>query len=380
MPTARSHLVEHLRRATSAMTDHLAALVNVESPSDDLAAVSAVVHATAAIGAELLGAPPEIVTSDGRPHLRWQFGAAPRVVLVGHLDTVWPLGTLVRRPFSVADGVARGPGTFDMKAGAVQAFHALGALDDLDGVAVVLSTDEETGSQTSRNLIVDTARGAAAALVLEPSAGADGALKTARKGVANFDVRVRGRAAHAGLEPEKGINALVELAHQIVAIDAIGDTARGTTVTVTVAGAGSATNVVPEDAWVAIDVRTPSSEEHERVDRALRALRAVVPGSEVIIDAGPARPPMPASASSALYEHACRVARELGLPPPPGIEVGGGSDGNFTAAAGVRTLDGLGAVGGGAHAEDEHVIVASMPERAALLAALVDDIAQGRFS
>jgi glutamate carboxypeptidase len=356
------------------MIDLLAALVAVESPSTHPDAVAACGQVVAAAAAELIGEKPEEVLVDGRIHLRWRFGPT-RVVLVGHVDTVWPLGTIDRWPFSVTDGIATGPGAFDMKAGIVQLLHALARLDDLDGVAVLLTADEEIGSPTSRTLIEDTARGAAAALILEPSAGA--ALKTARKGVSNYEVVVTGRAAHAGLEPENGANATVEVAHAVLALAGLERPELGTTVTPTVMKSGTATNVVPAGAVLHVDVRTASPEEQRRVDVAARRLIAAVPGTTIEVRGGPNRPPLPTSSSADLFARAQRIAGELGLAPLTGVEVGGGSDGNFTAAIGVPTLDGLGAVGGGAHAEGEHVVVAAMEDRVALLAALITDLLSG---
>jgi glutamate carboxypeptidase len=355
------------------MVQLLAALVAAESPSSEPAAVAACARLVADAGADLLGEKPDEIVVDGRTHLRWRFGAGPtRVALVGHVDTVWPLGTIDRWPFSVSDGVATGPGAFDMKAGIVQLLHALAGVDDRDGVAVLLTADEELGSPTSRALIEDTARGAEAALILEPSAGA--ALKTARKGVSNYEVVAHGRAAHAGLEPEKGANAAAEIAHVIVGLAALAKPGDGTTVTPTVVHAGTATNVVPAEASVHVDVRAATAAEQSRVDTALHRLAATVTGTTLEVRGGPNRPPLPTTSSADLFARAQRLAAGLGLAPLEGVEVGGGSDGNFTAALGVPTLDGLGAVGGGAHAEGEHVVLSAMPERVALLAVLVTDL------
>ena len=355
------------------MVDLLAALVAAESPSAEPDAVAACARLVAEAGAGLLGEKPEEIVVDGRTHLRWRFGAGPtRVVLVGHVDTVWPRGTIDRWPFSVTDGVATGPGAFDMKAGIVQLLHALARVEDRDGVTVLLTADEELGSPTSRALIEDTARGALAALILEPSAG--GSLKTARKGVSNYEVVARGRAAHAGLEPEKGANAAVEIAHVVVGLAALAVPDLGTTVTPTVLQGGTATNVVPAEASVQVDVRAATAAEQERVDAALHRLQASVAGVTLEVRGGPNRPPLPTTSSAPLFARARRLAAGLGLAPLDAVEVGGGSDGNFTAAIGVPTLDGLGAVGGGAHAEGEHVVLAAMPERVALLAGLVTDL------
>jgi glutamate carboxypeptidase len=358
------------------MLEALEHLVTVESPSSDKAACAMCADALTEVARRVIGADPERIVVDESTHLRWRFGSAPtKVVLIGHLDTVWPLGTLAELPFAVTDGVARGPGSFDMKSGLVMALHALAALDDLDGVTLLVNSDEEIGSLSSRALVEETARGARAALVLEPSV--DGALKTARKGVGFYDFAIAGRAAHAGLEPENGANALVALADAVRAFNALGDRAKGTTVTPTMASAGTARNVVPAQASVAIDVRGETQDELVRVDSAIRALQPTVEGTSFSVGGGINRPPLAAEASAELFVRAQRLAADLGLAPLRGQAVGGGSDGNFTAGIGVPTLDGLGAVGDGAHARTEHVVVASMPERAALVAALVRDLLAG---
>ena len=359
------------------MIEQLATLVGVESGSTDIEGIHRCASEIEKLAGELTGAGAERVGApDGRVHLVWRFGGSPtKVLLVGHFDTVWPTGTLARWPFSVDDaaGTATGPGAFDMKAGIVQMFHALSAVagdGPLDGVTVVLNSDEELGSQTSRELIEGLARGASAALVLEPSADG-GALKIARKGTSMYEVKVEGRAAHAGLEPEKGANATVELAHQVLAVDLLGRPEEGTTVTPTVASAGTTTNTVPAEAVLHVDVRGESTREQERVDAAMRALTPVVPGTRLSVTGGINRAPLDKGSSTELFRLATEVATGLGLGDLPGVAVGGGSDGNFTAGVGVPTLDGLGAVGGKAHGEGEWVHLASMPERTALLAELL---------
>ena len=368
-------LVAALRARTDAMVADLEALVAVESPSSDPLATRDCLGVASALGRRLLGADGEVVEVDGRAHLRWRLGhGLPRVLLLAHADTVWPRGTLARWPFAVRDdGTATGPGTFDMKAGLVQGLHALACLDELDGVELLVTTDEELGSATSRGLIEDAARGLDAVLVLEPSAPG-GLLKSARKGVSTYELVVTGRAAHAGLEPERGVNALVELAHQVLAVGAIAAPGAGTTVTPTVAVAGTTMNVVPAAARATVDVRVATPGEQERVDRAIRGLRPVMPQARLDVLGGPNRPPLPRSASTALLARAEALCAALGLPWPGHVAVGGGSDGNLTAGVGTPTLDGLGPVGDGAHAEGEHVVVAAMPERAALVAALVADV------
>jgi glutamate carboxypeptidase len=349
-------------------------LVECESPSADLEAVARSAEVVARVGATRLGMEPERIVLDGRTHLRWRLGDRPtRLLLLGHHDTVWPLGSLATRPFSVDDGILRGPGCFDMKAGLVMAFHAVASLPDRDGVTILVTGDEELGSPSSRLLIEEEAAGAVAALVLEASADG-GALKTERKGVSLYEVVVHGRAAHAGLEPELGVNATVELAHQTSAIVGFGDPAAGTTVTPTVSQAGTTSNTVPAYGSLFVDVRVRTVEEQERVDALMRGLQPVLPGASLSLLGGANRPPLEASASAALFDRAGALARGLGLGELTSASVGGASDGNFTAGVGTATLDGLGAVGGGAHADDEHVVVEELPRRTALLAALVADL------
>ena len=367
-------LVDRVQLTVPLMIDDLEALVTCESPSADLAAVAASAEVVARVGAVRLGAEPELIVIDGCTHLRWRLGDGPsRVLVLGHHDTVWPLGSLATHPWSAEGGVVRGPGCFDMKAGLVMAFHALADLDHRDGVTLLVTGDEEIGSPTSRALIEEEAREASVALVLEASADG-GALKTERKGVSLYDVRVLGRAAHAGLEPELGVNATLELAHQALVVSALADPALGTTVTPTVMRAGTTTNTVPAEGSFAVDVRVRTLDEQDRVDAALRALRTVVPGASLEVTGGPNRPPLEATASAALFERARLLAQRLGQPEPTEAAVGGGSDGNLTAGVGTPTLDGLGAVGGGAHGADEHVLLDALPGRTALLAALVADL------
>jgi glutamate carboxypeptidase len=372
-----STLVARMAARLPSMLEDIETLVTFESPSADLAAVAGSADVVARVGARRLGIAPERIVVDGRTHLRWQLGDGPaRVLLLGHHDTVWPHGSLSARPFAVTDGVLRGPGCFDMKAGVVLALHAAAELAGQGGLTILVTGDEEVGSPTSRALIEEAARGCAAALVLEASA-AGGALKTERKGVSGYQVDVRGRAAHAGLEPERGVNATVELARQVLAVSTLGDAEKGTTVTPTLMSAGSSGNTVPDKGSLAVDVRVPDAAEQERVDAAMRALRPCLPGALVEVTGGVNRPPLPAVASASLFGRASGVAGRLGLPPLRQAAVGGGSDGNFTAGVGTPTLDGLGAIGGGAHADDEHVLVGELPGRAALVAGLIADLLEG---
>ncbi len=370
--TGMQQLLGDLRTRTPEMIEALRALVEAESPTDDPIACLACVEVADAIAGDLLGARGERVELGGRVHLRWRLGATQRVLLIGHLDTVWPVGTLARWPFEVRDGLATGPGVFDMKAGVVQLLFALAALDSIDGVAVLLTTDEETGSPTARPLIEETASGIEAALVLEPSAG--GALKTERKGVSLYQITVRGRAAHAGLDPEKGANAAVELAHQLLAVAALARPELGTTVTPTLVAAGTAVNTVPAEASARVDVRVRTELEAGRISAAFAALEPVDPATSVDVERSISIPPLEHGASAALFARAQELAGGLGLATLAEAAVGGGSDGSVLAGLGLQVLDGLGAVGDHAHAEGEYVEVDDLAERAALVAALVQDL------
>lgn len=357
--------------ASRQMLDDIRDLVECESPSSDLAAVSRSADVVAAIGARLLGVTPERIIVDGCTHLRWTLGRGrDRVLLLGHHDTVWPIGSLATRPWSISDGVMRGPGTFDMKVGVVMALHAAARVPRSTPITILITGDEEIGSTTSRQLILDEANRCRTALVLE-AAGDEGALKTARKGISDYQVEVKGRAAHAGLEPENGVNAAVELAHQILAIAQLGSQEHGTSVVPTVTSAGTTTNTVPASATLSVDVRAWSVVEQRRVDQEMKALKPVLDAAVITVRGGPNRPPLDEESSRLVFQLACEVADELGLPRLEQAHVGGASDGNFTASAGTPTLDGLGAVGGGAHAEHEHVLIEEIPRRTALLARLI---------
>lgn len=354
-----------------AMLADLELLVNTESPSFDVPRLTKSALALAGVMERRLGSAPQIIDGPAGPHVHWSGGGTPKVLLVGHHDTVFPVGSCAARPFAVADGRATGPGVFDMKAGIVQAVHAVASLADRSGVEILINSDEEVGSDTSRELIEARALACGNVLVFEPSADG-GALKTARKGTGTFEVVVHGRASHAGLEPEKGINALVAAAELIIHIATFGDTATATTVTPTVAVAGTVDNVVPAEARVKVDVRVEQPGEKERLEGLFGSLVTSVPGASIEVMGGINRPPMPASSSATLFPVAVAAAAAVGLAEVHGVGVGGGSDGNFTAARGVPTLDGLGAVGGGAHADHEFVLVDTMVDRARLVAALIE--------
>lgn len=361
---------------SDAMIADLEQFVNVESPSLDRECLDRSAHFLADLMARVLGKPPTIIESDRGPHVHWKGSNDTKVLIVGHHDTVFPRGTVARRPFSREGNIGRGPGIFDMKAGIVQAIYGIASVKEWYHTEILITADEEVGSHASRELLEERAKAAGAVLVLEPSADG-GALKIARKGTGTFNVTITGRASHAGLEPEKGVNALVELAAQVPRIAALARPEIGTTVTPTVAKAGTADNVVPESATIAVDVRCVIPEERDRLEREMSRLTATLPGARVEVGGGMNRPPLHESMTKELFAVAQRVAREAGIDDLRGVAVGGGSDGNITAAVGVRTLDGLGAVGGGAHAEIEHVRLDSMPERAALVAGLVQAIVNG---
>ena len=365
-------LVDALRRRRPEMVEALEVLVMTESPSAEPEACESCLSMADGLALELLGRRGEQVDADGRRHLRWRFGDRASVLLVGHLDTVWPLGTVARWPFAVRDDEASGPGAFDMKAGVVQLLFALAQVGEqraLDGVTVVLTTDEEIGSPTSRALLAKEAQGVRAALIPEPRF--DGALKTERKGVALYRLEVVGQAAHAGLNPEQGINAALEVARQVQELAGLADPSVGTTVTPSLVSAGTAVNTVPASAVAHFDVRFATREEADRVAAGFAAVHPTVPGATTRVEQETFVPPLERSSSETLFELAKQLQGKLGLPPLREASVGGGSDGNHIAALGVPTLDGLGAVGDHAHGEGEFVLVSAMAERAALLAALV---------
>lgn len=353
-----------------AMLADLELLVNTESPSLDVPRLAASALALAGVMERRLGSAPQVLDGPAGPHVHWSGGGTPKVLIVGHHDTVFPVGSCAARPFTVADGRATGPGIFDMKTGVVQAVHAVASLADRSGVEILITADEEVGSGTSRALIEERALACGNVLVCEASADG-GALKTARKGTGGYEVVVHGLASHAGLEPEKGINSLVAAAELILQINTFGDLATATTVTPTMANAGTAENVVPAESRIRVDVRVEQPGEAERLAAAFGALTTSVPGATIEVRGGVDRPPMPTSASAALFPVAVAAGAAIGFGEVVGVGVGGGSDGNFTAALGVPTLDGLGAVGGGAHADHEYVLVDTLVPRAQLLAAII---------
>lgn len=375
-----SQLLDHLCTLQPAMVQTLAELVALESPSNEREAVNKVAdflaHAFCALGARV----ERLSQPAFGDHLRVSWGSGERqLLLLGHMDTVWPLGEVQRRPFQVSGEVATGPGVFDMKGGLVIGLYAVAALRDLGLVPArrlvfLLNSDEEVGSLSSRPLIEQEARRSDAVLVLEPSRA--GALVVWRKGVGRFEMEVQGLASHAGAAHERGVSAVEELAHQILRLEAMTDYGRGTTVNVGVVEGGSKVNVRPASAWAAIDLRVTTAAEGQRLTEAILGLKPVNSKATLVVSGGLNRPPWEASPQGqALFDRVRRVGQALGLDLQP-TGTGGGSDGNFTAALGIPTLDGLGVVGEDAHALTEWADLTSLPQRAALLAELLLDLGQ----
>jgi len=379
-------LLEWCVSQTDELLDCLRRAVELESPSSAKTAIDQVARFFAAefkaaggqaklldhrtAGAAVLA---QFAATTHKPHSRKGTRAKP-ILLLGHHDTVWPSGTLGSMPFRVRAGRAYGPGILDMKSGIVGAVWALRALRALGApcrrpVRVFLNPDEEVASLAFRRQILAEARRACAVLVLEPAAGA-GALKTARKGVGEFRITVHGRPAHAGINPAAGVNAITELARQILRIGQMADPKRGVTLTVGVIEGGTRPNVVPEIARARVDVRVPRLADGRRIERRVFALKPVNPEARIEVEGGINRPPMEHDRAAALFDLARDLGSGMGLQLTE-ASTGGGSDGNLTAALGVPTLDGLGGVGDGAHARHEHVVVSELPRRAALLAALI---------
>jgi glutamate carboxypeptidase len=313
--------------------------------------------------------------------MRLSGSGGPSVLLLGHLDTVWDKGSF-QPLFSLANGRVEGPGVFDMKGGVVVALAALVGLQQGErspgDLTILLTGDEEVGSSSSLELIQEEAGRHTAVLVLEPPHG--GSVKVARKGVGGYRVTAHGRAAHAGLDPERGVNSLVAIAPLVAEVAALARPELGTTVSPTVLRAGTRTNVVPAQAVLDVDVRFATAAEAERVDQAMRGLTHAVPGASLEIEGGTNRPPFEPKSSSQLFALAKEVAAGLGWKELDGASVGGGSDGNFTAALGVPTLDGMGIVGGNAHAQGEWAQLDSIPDRAALLAGCLAAVWNGRLA
>ncbi len=366
---------------TESMLRSLRKAVEIESPSNSKTAVTAMAEFFARELKKTSG------TVQVRRHARagsvvtagfWEtLGRQKPVLLLGHTDTVWDTGTLSKMPFRVRNGRAHGPGVLDMKSGMIIGLFAIRALRAINikpasPVHLFLNSDEETGSTAFRSLLLREARRARACLVLEPAAEG-GALKTSRKGVGIFTLTVHGRSAHAGINPGAGINAISEMARQIVRIESFARPAAGLTVNVGVVQGGARSNVVPEAATASIDVRVVRPRDGDWIERKMRSLKPILRGARLEITGGMNRPPLERRRTAALFERARGLASRLGFELHE-ASTGGGSDGSFAAALGIPTLDGLGGVGDGAHAHHEYVLIRELPRRAALLAALLATI------
>jgi glutamate carboxypeptidase len=371
-----ARLLESCRAGQDWLLTTIEAFVRLESPTHDKAAVDRCGDVLAARLLELGGRVATISATTAGNHVRAEFGEGTRqVLLLGHFDTVWPVGQIESMRLVREDDRLHGPGIFDMKAGIALGMLAVRSLLDAvpepaGRIVMLWTTDEETGSHTSRALIESEAQRSDAVLVLEPSLPG-GALKTSRKGCGEYELVVHGEPAHAGVDPGKGVSAIRELARQILAVEGLQDLERGVSVNVGVIAGGSRANVVAAHAHACVDVRAPTLADADRVHAVMTSLTPQLPGARLDIRGGFSRPPMERTTGVAgLLELARAVGRELGQDVGEGA-TGGGSDGNFTAALGVPTLDGLGAVGDGAHARHEHVIVSALAPRAALIAGLL---------
>jgi glutamate carboxypeptidase len=357
-------------------------LAEIESPSDDKPALDRMAQFAAGRFANLGGRVTLHPQASAGDHLQVSFGGKAHVkpiVLLGHLDTVWPMGTLHTMPVRESGGKLYGPGVFDMKAGIAMMLHAIAMLQKIHGwmprpVTVLLVSDEEVGSASSRAITEKLAREHAAVLVLEPSFGSKGALKTSRKGVGEYSLRVQGISSHAGLDFEKGQSAVIELAKQVVKVSAFTERKRGITVNPGVVAGGSRSNVIAAEAKAQIDLRVSTMKDATMMDKKFRGLKPFNKKCRLNVSGGINRPPLERSEKvRALFAIARGVAKDMGFKLEEAA-VGGGSDGNFTAALGVSTLDGLGAIGDGAHAIHEHVVVGALPWRTALLASLIERV------
>ncbi len=375
-----TRLVEWLEANRQNMVEAAVELARHESPSSDRVALENLATLVRQRFQDAGATVESLTVGNSAPNLKLRFGtpAVPgqrSVLVLGHYDTVWPLGTLETMPIRLEGSRLFGPGLYDMKAGLIIFEFALRAITALgqtpaQPVHGLITCDEEIGSPSSRELIETEARNACYALVLEAPL-ADGRLKTTRKGVGAYVLEIQGRAAHAGVEPEKGVNAFLELAHQILAIYALACPEQGTTVNIGLIEGGLASNIIPPHATAKIDVRVSTAEEADRIDAALRALSPVLPEAKLTVSGGLNRPPMVrTNAAGQLFERARTLGHLLGVSLGEG-GTGGGSDGNFTAALGIPTLDGLGCAGAGAHATHEQILVDSLPVHAALLALLI---------
>ena len=375
-------MLKQFQSQLSEMVDVLKTITELESPSTDKSACDALINWLAGEVAARGGLPQIIEQVDRGNHLRAEWGTGDEQLLVlCHVDTVWSLGELAKRPFHSDGNKAYGPGVFDMKCGTVQALFALNHLKEqgwplAKKVVVLFNTDEEIGSITSRPFIEAEAKRSKAVLVLEPAIAPHGALKTARKGVGRFEIVVEGVASHAGSNPKQGASANLELAKQTVWLHSLNDFDKGTTVNVGVMQGGTRANVMAARAQAQVDLRVMTMSEAERMVPLILGRQAETPNTKLTVTGGLNRPPMERTpAMVAMYQLAEQLAQELGIEISEGM-TGGGSDGNFTAALGIPTIDGLGAVGDGAHAVHEYVVLSKIPERTALLTRLLQELGQ----
>lgn len=373
---AAARLLAQCRAHEAWLIATIEALARLESPTDDRRAVDRCGEDLAARMVGLGGRVSRVMAATAGNHLRAEFGSGSRqVLLLGHFDTVWPVGQLEQMPLRREGDRLHGPGVFDMKAGIALGLLATRAVTELAPprdcrIVMLWTSDEETGSHTSRALIETEARQSEAVLVLEPALPG-GAVKTSRKGCGDYEIVVHGDPAHAGVDPGKGVSAIRELIRQVMQIETLQDLEHGISVNVGVIAGGSRANVVAALAHAHVDVRAPSQADADRLHAAMMRLTPHLPGARLEVRGGFSRPPMERSAGVArLFELAREVGAELGQDVAEG-STGGGSDGNFTAALGVPTLDGLGAVGDGAHARHEHIVVSALVPRAALVAGLL---------
>jgi glutamate carboxypeptidase len=375
------------------MMSLLREMVEIESPSDDKAAVDRMGAFLAEVFERLGGQVTFYPQETAGNHVKAEFaGGGPRgdsggasdradakpVLLLGHFDTVWPMGTLAKMPFQIKDGRAFGPGVYDMKAGIAMMIFALRALKEAGAahrpVTILLDTDEEVGSTTGRPIVEATAKDCEAVLVLEPSQGPQGHLKTSRKGVGDMTIRVRGRASHSGVDFEKGRSAIVELARQVLEIVKFTELKRGITVNPGVIQGGTRSNVIAAEAWAEIDLRIARAADAAELQRKFAALKPFDPDCAIELSGGINRPPMERTEGTVrLFGLAREIAATMGWRLEES-STGGGSDGNFTSALGIPTLDGLGALGEGAHAANESVVIGELPQRTALLTTLIQSV------
>jgi glutamate carboxypeptidase len=360
------------------MMSLLRKMVEIESPSDDKAAVDRMGAFLAEVFERLGGQVTFYPQQAAGNHLKAEFagGASGKpVLLLGHFDTVWPMGTLAKMPFQIKDGRAFGPGVYDMKAGITMMIFALRALKEAGAthrpVTILLDTDEEVGSTTGRPIVEATAKDCEAVLVLEPSQGPQGHLKTSRKGVGDITIRVRGRASHSGVDFEKGRSAIVELARQLLEVVKFTDLSRGITVNPGVIQGGTRSNVIAAEAWAEVDLRIARAADATELEKKFAALKPFDPDCAIELSGGINRPPMERTEGTVrLFGMAKEIGEGMGWKLEES-STGGGSDGNFTSALGIPTLDGLGALGEGAHASNESVVIHELPQRTALLAGLI---------